>query len=142
MAHLYRRSNFFRTSVLLWLSASLAGLTLGTLRIAAQTGATSPSQGGVTRREAAGAIVAQEQAELPTDDASSRASLERKHKRGLLKANLEKMRGEARELADLTKALQEELDKSNENVLALDIVEKADKIQKLAKKIKGNARGF
>jgi hypothetical protein len=52
------------------------------------------------------------------------------------------MKRDAGELANLTKALQEELDKANENVLALDIVAKADKIQKLAKKIKGNARGI
>jgi hypothetical protein len=135
------KSPFYRTSILLWLSVSLAGLMLGTLCLVAQTGTTSP-QGGVTRREAAGAIVAQEQSEVPTDEGSSKGSLPARQKRLLLKENLERMKRDAGELADLTKALQEELNKSNENVLALDIVAKADKIQKLAKKIKGNARGI
>jgi len=52
------------------------------------------------------------------------------------------MKRDAGELADLAKALQEELNKSNENILSLDIVDKADKIEKLAKRIKGTARGY
>ena len=60
----------------------------------------------------------------------------------MLKANFEKMKHDAGELADLAKSLQQELEKSNENILSLDIVEKADRIEKLAKRIKGNARGF
>ena len=52
------------------------------------------------------------------------------------------MKRDANELADLAKALQEELNKSNENILSWDIIDKADRIGKLAKKIKGSARGF
>ena len=59
-----------------------------------------------------------------------------------MKANFEKMKRDAGELADLAKALQQELNKSNENILSLGIVEKADKIEKLARKIKGAARGY
>jgi hypothetical protein len=59
-----------------------------------------------------------------------------------MKANFEKMKRDAGELADLAKALQQELNKSNENILSVDIFEKADKIEKLARKIKGAARGF
>jgi len=59
-----------------------------------------------------------------------------------MKANFEKMKHDAKELAALAKALQDELDKSNENILSLDIVDKADKIEKLARRIKGTARGF
>jgi 2C-methyl-D-erythritol 2,4-cyclodiphosphate synthase len=142
MTILYGKSPFYRTSILLWLSVGLAGLMLGGLPIVAQTGTTSHSQGGVTRREAAGAIAAREQSEVPTNEGSSKGSLPERQKRLLLKDNLERMKRDAGELANLTKALQEELDKANENVLALDIVAKADKIQKLAKKIKGNARGI
>jgi len=65
-----------------------------------------------------------------------------RQRRLLLKDHLEKMRRDAGELADLTKALQEELNKVNESVLSLDVVAKADKIQKLAKKIKASARGI
>ncbi len=77
-----------------------------------------------------------------SNEESSQSPLSGKQKRDLLKANFEKMKRDAGELADLAKALQEELNKSNENILSLDIVDKADKIEKLAKKIKGTARGF
>jgi hypothetical protein len=60
----------------------------------------------------------------------------------MLKANFDRMKRDAKELADLAKNLQDQLDKSNENVLSLGIVDKADKIEKLARKIKSTARGF
>jgi hypothetical protein len=60
----------------------------------------------------------------------------------MLKANFDRMKRDAKELADLAKDLQEQLDKSNENVLSLGIVDKADKIEKLARKIKSTARGY
>jgi len=70
------------------------------------------------------------------------AQITRKQKRNLLKQNFEKMKHDAEELAALAKALQEELDKSNENLLSLQVVNKAEKIEKLAKRIKSTARGF
>jgi hypothetical protein len=68
--------------------------------------------------------------------------LSQKQKKDLLKDNFAKMKRDADELADLAKSLQEDLNKSNENVFSLGVVDKADKIEKLAKKIKGTARGF
>jgi len=65
-----------------------------------------------------------------------------KQKRGMVKANFEKMKHDARELAELAQGLEDELDKSNENILSLNVVDKADKIEKLARKIKGTARGY
>lgn len=62
-----------------------------------------------------------------------------KQQRALLKANYTKMKQDANELAGLAKSLQDELNKSNENVLSVDVVEKADRIEKLAKKIKNAA---
>jgi len=142
MANLYGKSPFYQISIMLCLSVSLAGLMLGAFRIIAQTGSTSSPQVGVTRREAAGAIVAQQQAEVSPDQGSLQGSIPERQKRYLLKDHLEKLKRDARELADLTKTLQDELNRSNENVLPLDVVATADKIQKLAKKIKGNARGI
>jgi len=68
--------------------------------------------------------------------------LSEKQKRDLLKSNFDKMKHDAKELTDLAKDLEEQLDKSNENVLSLNIVDKAEKIEKLARKIKSTARGF
>jgi hypothetical protein len=62
-----------------------------------------------------------------------------KQQRAVLKANFAKMKEDADQLADLAKSLQEDLNKSNENVLSVGVVEKADKIEKLAKKIKSAA---
>jgi type IV secretory pathway VirB4 component len=68
--------------------------------------------------------------------------LPEKRQRSILKANFEKMKRDADELVKLAKALQEELNKSNENILSLDMVDKADRIEKLAKKFKGDARSY
>ena len=65
-----------------------------------------------------------------------------KHQRDLLKFKFEKMKEDADELAELAKSLQEDLDESNENVLSVEVVKKAEKIEKLAKKIRSAARGF
>ncbi len=69
-------------------------------------------------------------------------ALTKKQKKALLKHNFEKMKLDADELAELAKSLQEDLNKSNENVLSLGVVDKADRIEKLAKRIKGTARGL
>jgi hypothetical protein len=139
MAHLFCKSSFYRTVILLWLFVTLAGQMLGVPLIISATAA--PSHPEATTQ----ADVPEAPQRFPrtqSNEESSQSSLSGKQKRNLLKANFEKMKRDAGELADLAKALQEELNKSNENVLSLDIVDKADKIEKLAKKIKGTARGF
>ena len=52
------------------------------------------------------------------------------------------MKRNADELAALVESLQEELGRSNENVLSLKIVSQADKIEKLARRIKEAAKGY
>ncbi len=79
---------------------------------------------------------------LPQQEPPSTPTISRKQKQEILKSNFEKMKNDADELADLAKSLHEDLNKSNENVLSLKIVEKAEKIEKLAKKIKGQAKGY
>lgn len=79
---------------------------------------------------------------LPDQEPQTIEPTPRKQQRELLKSNFEKMKRDADELVDLAKALQEELGKSNENIFSLRLVEKAEKIEKLAKRIKGAARGY
>jgi hypothetical protein len=76
------------------------------------------------------------------DDSSAPSSTTGKKDRALMKANFEKVKQDAEQLADLAKALQQELSVSNDKILSLDVIDKAGKIEKLAKKIKGNVRGF
>jgi len=82
---------------------------------------------------------AQPQSQSPSMQSENPSPLTPKQQRELLKANYAKMKQDADELAALAKALQEDLNKSNENVLSLDVVDKADRIEKLAKKIKNAA---
>ena len=80
--------------------------------------------------------------ETPTADTEQVQPMSAKQKRDLMKANFEKMKRDAEELASLAKSLHDELDKSNVYVLSLDVVGKAEKIERLARKIKTTARGF
>ena len=64
-----------------------------------------------------------------------------KQRRAILKSNFEKIKKDTEELAALAKSLQDEIGKSNENVLSLKVVDDADKIEKLARRIKNTAKG-
>ncbi|HZO99009.1 MAG TPA: hypothetical protein VFD30_01820 [Terriglobia bacterium] len=86
----------------------------------------------------------EQQLQLPDNEPEEQVShkWERKQKKELLKSNFEKMQQDARELVELAKSLEDDLNKSNENVLSLKIVDRADKIEKLARKIKNSAKGL
>jgi hypothetical protein len=67
-------------------------------------------------------------------------SVREKQRRELRKYRFKKMQEHGEELAKLAKSLQEDLDNSNENILSLQIVDKAQRIEKLAKQIQNEAR--
>ena len=75
----------------------------------------------------------------PVQPEEAPPALTPKQQRELLKSRYEKLKQEATQLSDLAKSLQQDLDKSNSDVLSLGVVDKADKIEKLAKKIKSEA---
>jgi hypothetical protein len=140
MALLFCKSSFYRIAIVLWLFVSLAAPMLHAPRISFATAATSPPPAATPT---VGGKAPQAVPGGQSNEESSQSPLSGKQKRGIMKANFEKMKRDAGQLADLAKALQEELNKSNENILSLDVIEKADKIEKLAKKIKGTAQeGF
>jgi histone H3/H4 len=139
MALLFNKSAYYCTAILLWLLVSLASQMEGASSIMSATAATSPP---ASIPPAGSAEASQAVPGTQSIEESPQSPLSPKQKRDLIKANFEKMKRDAGELAQLAKALQEELNKSNENILSLDIVEKAEKIEKLAKRIKGTARGF
>ena len=155
MAPLFCKLSFCRTAILLWLVVSFAGQMPGAPRgisaIAAQsppqtTTASAPQAPAPSPHQATtpsgGAGVSRAVQRAQTNQEPLQPPLSGNQKRNLLKANFEKMKHDAGELTDLAKALQQELDKSNENILSLDVVEKASKIEKLAKRIKESARGY
>jgi hypothetical protein len=63
-----------------------------------------------------------------------------KQERALRKYRFDQMKKHGEELAKLANSLQKDLEKSNENILSLQIVDKAQKIEKLAKKIQEEAK--
>jgi hypothetical protein len=77
--------------------------------------------------------------EPPTDVPPLSPSANARRQRDLTKSNYEKLKQEADELADLAKSLQDDLSNSNADVLSLKVVQRAEKIEKLAKKIRGSA---
>ena len=82
----------------------------------------------------------QDTAPRPDLTPNSISPLTKKQQQELLKSNFEKLKRDADELAALAKSLQQDLDKSNENVLSLKVLDRAEKIEKLAKKIKSEAK--
>ncbi len=62
-----------------------------------------------------------------------------KQKEKLMKFNFQKTQRDANQLLKLAKSLKENLDKSNSNILSVSVVHQANKIEKLAKKIKNEA---
>ena len=55
------------------------------------------------------------------------------------KSNLEKTKDDAAELCVLANQRRDELNKMNPNVFSLDVIQKTEELEKLAKKIKGDA---
>ena len=142
----FSKSPYYRTAILFWFSMSLAGQLLGPLPIMSQAAPTLPSQGVSPIRQEHERIIretaAQAASGAQSNQESSPSSPSGKKQRAILRANFAQLKRDAGDLADLAKALQDELNKSNENLLPLGVVEKANKIEKLAKRIKGSARGF
>ncbi|HZP01167.1 MAG TPA: hypothetical protein VFD30_12815 [Terriglobia bacterium] len=60
----------------------------------------------------------------------------------MLRSRLEEMRRDSATLADLANSLKSDLDRTNENMLNLGTLEKADKIEKLARKIKKLTKSY
>ena len=63
-------------------------------------------------------------------------------KKRLLEAKLAKMRKDAAEMVKLANSIQEDLEKVTENELPLTVLNKAQRVQKLAKQIRSTAKGY
>ncbi|MFZ0962524.1 MAG: hypothetical protein WAO35_16640 [Terriglobia bacterium] len=68
--------------------------------------------------------------------------LSAKQRQKLMQANLDKSKSDAAELAALAKELREELDKPNANALSPDNMNRIEKIEKLAKRIRDEMKGY
>lgn len=81
-----------------------------------------------------------DEARVPRPDTPP--TLNDKQEKRILHANFEKSKRDAAELATLAKQLREELSKPNVDVLSLEVVNRADKIERLAKKIREETKGY
>lgn len=65
--------------------------------------------------------------------------MSQKQQNALVKDNFKKAKKDSEKLSTLADSLRKEIQSSNPNVMSLDIVNKANQIEKLAKKIKEEA---
>jgi oligoribonuclease NrnB/cAMP/cGMP phosphodiesterase (DHH superfamily) len=80
----------------------------------------------------------------PTVTTPSDVWEEQQHKQMEKKANLQRqadIRKDTEKLLELATELKQYVDKSNENTLSLDVVKKAEQIEKLAKQVKEKMKG-
>ncbi|HEX5482977.1 MAG TPA: hypothetical protein VFZ08_10170 [Terriglobia bacterium] len=78
----------------------------------------------------------------PTEIPAGPPALSHKQKSAILTSQFKKTKKDVAALCKMAQSLQEEINKLNPNVLSLDVVNKADKIQKLAKKIRNEAKEY
>jgi len=82
---------------------------------------------------------------MPDDSAlpsESTPTLTAQQKLYIVRSNFAKSKSDAAELAGLAKELRVELSKPNANVLSAEVTNRLDKIEKLAKKIRDETKGF
>jgi len=68
--------------------------------------------------------------------------LSARQKLSIMHANFERSKSDAAELAALAKALHDELNKPDGTTLTSEVINRADKIEKLAKKIRDETKGY
>jgi len=59
-----------------------------------------------------------------------------------MKSNFEKVKNDAAQLASMANELRGELNKTSVDILSMDVIHRAEKIEKLARKIKEEAKGY
>ena len=101
-------------------------------------GGAQPQQGTTLLQSPTSPILGEIKQEPGND---SQIPLTPKQRQELLKSKFEKMKHDADDLAALAKSLQQDVGKSSENVLSLKVLDRADKIEKLARRIKSEAKG-
>jgi hypothetical protein len=77
----------------------------------------------------------------PADEDEARARITRDMEKKAAKARAAALKTDTDKLLKLSVELKEYVDKSDENVLSLDVIKKAEEIEKLAKSVKDKMRG-
>jgi len=77
----------------------------------------------------------------PADEDDAREQLEHDMAKKAVKERVAALKTDTDKLLKLSVELKQYVDKSDENVLSLDVIKKADEIEKLAKSVKDKMRG-
>jgi hypothetical protein len=77
----------------------------------------------------------------PADEDEARARITRDMEKKANKARAAALKNDTDRLLKLSVELKDYVDKADENVLSLDVIKKADEIEKLAKSVKDKMRG-
>lgn len=79
--------------------------------------------------------------QLPTDENDVRARMAAELARKAAKERIAALKSDTDKLLKLSVELKSYVDKSDENVLSLDVIKKAEEIEKLAKSVKDKMKG-
>ena len=77
----------------------------------------------------------------PADGDDAREQLEHDMAKKAVKERVAALKTDTDKLLKLSVELKQYVDKSDENVLSLDVIKKADEIEKLAKSVKDKMKG-
>jgi len=77
----------------------------------------------------------------PADEDEARARITRDMEKKAAKARAAALKADTDRLLKLSVELKDYVDKADENVLSLDVIKKAEEIEKLAKSVKDKMRG-
>ena len=83
----------------------------------------------------------QSEPNLPADEDEARARITHDMEKKAAKERVAALKSDTDKLLKLSIELKTYVDKSDENVLSLDVIKKADEIEKLAKSVKDKMKG-
>jgi hypothetical protein len=78
----------------------------------------------------------------PQQEDEQHARIEREQAKKLNEQRHENLKRDTDKLVKLSNELKQYIDKSNENVLSLDVIKKAEEIEKLAHSVKEKMKGY
>lgn len=80
--------------------------------------------------------------QLPQQEDEQRARMEREQAKKLNQERHKNLKRDTDKLVKLSNELKQYVDKSNENMLSLDVIKKAEEIEKLAHSVKEKMKGY
>jgi hypothetical protein len=77
---------------------------------------------------------------IPDEHTEMELEMQRKVQKQRMKKRFEDVKRDSQKLLDLATELKKDVDKAGENVLSMDVLRKAEEMEKLARQVKNNMR--